>query len=337
MPFYAPGKRKGNRFWLWRGRIAGREYEISTGSLDKETARGVIVDFEKRVRDSRAAEIEAPATFAQAAARYRLANPRLSKADDRFLAKIESDLGARAIATLMPADIVQAGWRLYPGCSPATVNRQAIVPAGAVLHHAGRQGWCPYRPLARLKEDDPRTRTVAREVPLRLIGACTDPVRRAFLVCLFVQGWRVSEPLRLTWDIVDLERAQCERWIAKSRKWRRQALAEETVIALANLPLPASGKREGRLFPWRERWDVYRWLRPLCAAAGVRFTPHMARHSAATWARENGADLKEIMRAFGWSDLKSVLRYADVTVDDQRATLARSAAALAGKTAGKTR
>ena len=48
-------------------------------------------------------------------------------------------------------------------------------------------------------------------------------------------------------------------------------------------------------------------------------TPHMARHSMATWMAAAGVNLRTIMAAGGWQDVKSVVRYAASDVDEVRA------------------
>src|SRR5579883_3541382 len=53
----------------------------------------------------------------------------------------------------------------------------------------------------------------------------------------------------------------------------------------------------GPLFPWRTRSGVYKWLRPYTKALGLRFTPHMARHSVGRWLNQDRAGLKTIMDA----------------------------------------
>lgn len=329
MPLIAPGKRKGNRFWLWRARIGGREYEISTQCLDKEAARRVALDLEREIRNRRPDQVSRPSTFAEAATRFRTAHGRLSGPDDGFLEKMECELGGLRLDAIVADDIVRAGRRIYPAAAAATINRQAIVPAAAVLHYAAEQGWCPYRRISRLREPEARTRAIEPAQADRLLAVVADdPLKFAFLVCLFVQGWRVSEATGLQWQRVDLPRARVERWIAKRRTWRWQALDPATVAVLANIPA-TDGKRAGRVFPWGHRSNVYRWLRPAAKKAEIVFTPHMARHSAATWARRAGADLQELMKAYGWESIKSVLRYADVNVEDQRNVLAGASSALA--------
>jgi integrase len=82
-------------------------------------------------------------------------------------------------------------------------------------------------------------------------------------------------------------------------------LSPELVAMLANAPpLPT-----GRVFPWRDRHGVYRWLRPLCARLGVSYTPHQSRHAMATDLRALGYDMRAIAERGLWRDERSAGRY----------------------------
>src|SRR3546814_2297676 len=79
---------------------------------------------------------------------------------------------------------------------------------------------------------------------------------------------------------------------------------EEVFLALAQRP-----QEEGPLWPWKSRWRVYDWLRPLCEQVGVKFTPHMARHVWGSQRNEEGGTLRDALDGNTWTDPKSVMRY----------------------------
>jgi len=56
------------------------------------------------------------------------------------------------------------------------------------------------------------------------------------------------------------------------------------------------------VFPWGDRHNVYRWLRPLCAKLGVVYTPHQSRHAMATDLRALGYDMQAIAQRGLWRD-----------------------------------
>jgi len=99
--------------------------------------------------------------------------------------------------------------------------------------------------------------------------------------------------LRLTWQDVDLNGAKVRHHISKTDEW--------LVVPLHSMVLDMlradAGDHVGRVFPWRDRAGLYYWLRPLCRRVGVVVTPHMARHSFATWLVDDGASTKVVMEA----------------------------------------
>jgi integrase len=135
---------------------------------------------------------------------------------------------------------------------------------------------------------------------------------------LFTQGWRIGDTLWLTWqDINFTEATVCYR-ISKTD----ESMTMPLNLTVLNM-LRGEQARIGRAFPWRGPSGVYRHLRPLCNRAGIFFTPHMARHSFATWLAADGASEFEIMKAGAWRDHRSVFRYTNVDVRQVRATINR--------------
>ena len=93
-------------------------------------------------------------------------------------------------------------------------------------------------------------------------------------------------------------------------------------LNLTVLDMPRNeAPRIGRVFPRGGKTSAYRALQPLCQKTGVFFTPHMARHSFATWLHSDGASAEEIMEAGGWRDHKSVMRYTQIDERRVRATI----------------
>jgi integrase len=157
-----------------------------------------------------------------------------------------------------------------------------------------------------------------KEDAAKLIAGA-DGKLKLLLVFLFLQGWRISDALRLTWNDIDAGEATVRYRIAKTDQWLTMPLN----IAMLGM-FHAEGHsypQIGRVFPWDSRKGVYRDLKPLCQKVGIYFTPHMARHSFATWLHAEGASLQEIMEAGGWRDHKSAMRYAAVDIPRVRATI----------------
>ena len=129
---------------------------------------------------------------------------------------------------------------------------------------------------------------------------------------------RISDILRVDWDDLDLPNGIYRMYIGKKREIREKPIDGEVLAMLANEPVQV-----GRLFPWRTKERVYRWLRPLTKQLGIKFTPHMARHYGGKLLNWNGEGLKTIMGALDHSDAKSSLRYQDADQDIIREAMER--------------
>jgi integrase len=142
-----------------------------------------------------------------------------------------------------------------------------------------------------------------------------------FLTVIFFQGRRAGDALKWEGDgegcKIDLERQMIGQRIGKTDEWRWNALHPRVVELLkVRAPLP-----KGKLIRWASYQSMHYHLTKLCRRLGVEFTPHMARHSFATWLRRQKVDMKGVQRAGDWKSLKSLARYQDVDVEDQRAIL----------------
>lgn len=329
--FYPPGARKGNRAYVVRGRIDGREYEIATDTTDEDDARAYWARFRRQIRDGDRHPDRATATFDDAVDLYEQTHDT-SKPMRRYLKALRRELGGRRLVSITQADIHAAARRIHPRCADSTRNRQAVAPAAAVLHHAAQDArLCDYLIVRRLPEQDPFRPIAFPEETMRLARATRGHIR-AVLLTLAAQGWRITETLNIRRELVDFAAGRVRRWVAKSRKWKWAAVDPDVLKAWAALP----ERPDGYIFRWRSRWGFYRDLRPVLKRAGVDWAPHMARRGFATALIEEGADLKSIMAAGGWEDIKSVMIYADVDLDQARRTIGRLRGRIRGKPRGKS-
>ncbi|WP_374374413.1 tyrosine-type recombinase/integrase [Dongia sp.] len=359
-----PGRRKGNTYYIARGRVGGKLVEFSCRTADKASAEryaiAALAELTASAADAQSGEpdIERPKTFRDAAVAYTgFRYPPLSdqeraalrngepaareklKQVDRAIKEINhlvAELGDRRLADIKHADLVAASIKLYPNHKASSRNRLGITPASAILHYAADQGWCAYQRLARFKEPRAVTRAVDMDSAQALIAAAQDmgePEMTAALTFLFGQGMRISDAIAIQWPRLDLTRGTIEVDIEKSDETVVKALQEDVRAALAAMPAaPDSlGKTVGYVFPWRNRWAFYRALAPVLKATGIRFTPHMARHSLGKWLNASGAGLRSIMDILDHKDPKSSMRYQSTDVKGQRLALGN-----VGKFVGKT-
>ena len=156
---------------------------------------------------------------------------------------------------------------------------------------------------------------------LEALGGIETPVGD-LIRFLAVSGWRVSKARLLRWDQVDLKRLT-----VASRRHRDEEVGDSAIGTAAAL----IDRQEGRLgyvfsnTKGRTPVDyhlILSTLKAICAQAGIKpITPHVLRHTAATWAAISGASAHELKQGFGWKTLAMTSRYVGLSE-----TLARSGA-----------
>ncbi|BBK44162.1 hypothetical protein STVA_41820 [Allostella vacuolata] len=317
-----PGERKGNTWWLVRGQVNGRRVEVSTRTRDKAAAQRFAVALEARLLaqgDQPAAEPEVK-TWGEAAERW--LKRSVSADDRRYVNRIaEHRFARRQLRRIIQADIDLAARELYPRHTAETINRQAYTPIIAVLNYAAANHWCERRAWSRPRMREPETRAAAPNAG-ELLLAKAEGAQRLLILWLWQHGTRITDTLRVDWSRVDLAQRKYEIWINKTRRWKTLPIDDQVWIELANTP---EGSHTGRLFPWRDRHEVYDWLGPLSRQAGVVFTPHMARHRLGKDLNDGGAGLRTIMGALGHENPKSSLRYVAEDIEIVREAQARRA------------
>lgn len=325
--YYPPGTRKGNRFYVVRGRVDGQAHEYSTGATDKVGAEEFWYAIRGDIRQGNVARSRETATFGAAVRLYEAAR-NLSRGEQRYVDRLRRHFGGKPLSTFRPSELIDAARTLYPDALPQTKNRAAIEPALAILHYASKNGLCDWMRGEKFPVTEPERKLVYPDELEPVIQAATGPLR-VILVTLAYQGWRITETLMVRRDKFDPEKARVQRWVSKSRTWKWTPLDPEVCRLWQTLP----NRSDGFMFPYRDRHNFYRALRPVLACLGVYYTPHMSRRGFATALIEQGADLESIRVAGGWEDLRSVALYSHVDIDQARRTIGK----LRGRKWGKTR
>lgn len=177
--------------------------------------------------------------------------------------------------------------------------------------------------LARSRDDLPTQLRHARNHALLLLG--------------FWRGFRADELVRLRIEHVEvipgegltcyLPRSKGDREF-KGQTFRCPALSRLCPVTAFESWIALSGLAEGSVFRKIDRWghvgdeglgpnSIIPLLRSLFSAAGVAnaddYSSHSLRRGFAGWARSSGWDLKDMMEYVGWKDIKSAMRYLDMT------------------------
>lgn len=294
-----------NGIWYACGTIGGKRIRESLGTGDKKVAEEARAQYEARLWKRHTYGEEAVRLFEEAATSY-----MEQGGEARFLAPIIKHFKGRAIGTIKPAEIRAMSMKLYPTGAAATRNRQAIIPARAVVNHAHDLGWCGPMKVKMFEVPKSNKHKPVDRIWLDafLKQADADKLFHVSALVLFMHqtAARVSEAVNLEGQYVDLENRVAVLVKTKTEEWSTRHLTTELVARLAGLGL-AEGER---VFSYTDVKAVNKRIAAICDRAGiVKRTTHSAgRHSFGTNAMNvPGADIKTAMDAGGWKSAKLFL------------------------------
>jgi integrase len=165
---------------------------------------------------------------------------------------------------------------------------------------------------------------------------------RALVLLGFWRGFRSDELVRLRIEHIDIARGEGLTCFiprskgdrnAEGRTFRCPALSCMCPVSAYEAWLAASGLTDGPVFRAIDRWgtiaperlaaaSIIPLLRRLFASVGVadvgEYSSHSLRRGFAGWANANGWELKELMEYVGWRDVRSAIRYLDVSPEGLR-------------------
>ena len=156
----------------------------------------------------------------------------------------------------------------------------------------------------------------------RLLAAATEPTRTIILVGIYT-GLRVnSEALTLKKADIDLRRRQLTVQAAYAKNG-----VTKTVPIHRDLVEPLRGQMERSKSEWvfvkrdgvtRLRDNVRAFMAACERARLSGVTPHVLRHTFASWLAMAGTDLRTIQELGGWQSIQMVERYAHLSDDHKR-------------------
>jgi integrase len=215
--------------------------------------------------------------------------------------------------------------------SRKTDLNRAFATGSRMMTLAVRKGWIAVNPFkgAERFEETPRDHWLDElDLPVFLENLGKQEGATAELVrFLCVTGWRISKARLLRWDQVDLKRLTVNLQETETKKSATVLSADAAAL------VDRQSHRIGFVFSktsGRKPVDykaVLRILQDVCKAADIKpITPHVLRHTAASWAAINGATAYELQKGFGWKTLTMTSRYVS-----RSETLARSGAEKAAR------
>lgn len=208
--------------------------------------------------------------------------------------------------------------RYAGGRKPNTVRKELeVVRAALNFHKKGAEAVfeLPAPP-------PPKERYLSRAEARRLLkGARRFPHVRAFIALSLATGARQSALLELTWDRVDFNRKLISLALGDSQDQdrKRRATVPMNKRAQRYLRVLNEAKTCNHVIEWggHRVLSVKKGFKAACDRAALEnITPHILRHTAASWMAESGVDMFRISRYLGHSDTKvTERRYAKLHPD----------------------
>jgi integrase len=222
---------------------------------------------------------------------------------------------------------------LQPDAKASTIIRQVISPIQTIAIFAADQGWCDRPRFAKPRQPKGRTLFLLPGEAERAHDAFNLPHHRALFLLGVDTGARISEVLDAQWTDLDLTDGRINFVHTKSYAPRMGVpLSPRTVAALAALPYRDGAvihSRYGAGYsigpPGQRAARVSGVFRRAMQAAGlpVAITPHVLRHTWASWHYAEHRDLIRLQQEGGWAEINQVVRYAHLMPGGYEAEIAR--------------
>ncbi|MCB1618492.1 MAG: site-specific integrase [Pseudomonadales bacterium] len=195
------------------------------------------------------------------------------------------------LGSLRPDQVDDRRWARYAAgraVSAGTLRRERNVLVAA-LNLARRHGWIAQVPAIKPPPaPPPRDRYLTREEAARLIDAMATPHARLLYTVMIYTGARRGAVLDLTWDRVDFRANRIDfRLPGKVEHAKRRAVVPMGPKLRAAMEAAAQAATCAWVIEWegerckRVRWPFHRAR--IRAGLGPEVTPHVLRHSAASW------------------------------------------------------
>lgn len=309
--------------WIIRGTVAGKSIWESTGTNQRRLAEAKRQRLEQELLERDALGVAATITFAEAILLYIEAG-----GEARFLDRIIRFAGPDTLLKdINNSWIREAARELYPDCAPSTIDRQLVTPVSAIVNMAAEDDLCPPRKFRKRAKDNARIRWITPEEAEELLGAIEALAPHiARPVALMLGGSaRSGEALRVT--RADLHIPTGEVWIdqTKTGEPRRLRLPKRALDLVLDGELPEEGPicltPKGAPYVMRKSGggQIAGAFAKAAKAAGLdphEVTPHVLRHTWATWYFAATKDFGGLMDLGGWKSPAMANRYRKLAPED---------------------
>lgn len=327
-------QREGSPFWWYDFTVNGQRFRGSTGEEGKREARRVEDDHKQTARKQ--GQKKKDWDVHRLCATYydeHGQNVRSNATILHQLGKIEDYLGkARKVSTITNAAVMDyRARRRGDGLQQHSINREITLLRSAMTWAANLHGTpVPKLAWSALHTPEPvgRTRFLSYEEWDTLLAAA-DHALKPILICAVFTGLRKGNILELDWSSVKLGERRI-RAVVKGNKNHEARIPAQLLAALSTTP---PGKRVGRVFDTTNFEKRWRAAIKASGLADLRF--HDLRHTFASWARQNGADIADVKEALGHSDISMTMRYAHIKPEAEETAFDKVSRAVAAHSASQ--
>lgn len=296
------------RLIRYRGKWAVEYYEagvrrrVSTSTDDRMTAQAFLVHF---AEDRRRPELRSVAGIWQAYRDHLAGRPSATTMDFEWL-RLEPHFGSMPATAITVADCkAYTEKRRADGVKDGTIWTE-LGRLRSALNHAAKRGWIERAPyIERPSMGPPRDKRLTKAQFREFIRECVSPHVRTFAILAVTTGARDEALLTLQWSKVDFTANQIDFRLSPGS--RRKGRAVVPMNARLREEMEAAWKRRTSdhviEYGGRPVGSVKKALKRAGARSGFPWiSPHVFRHSAATWMAEDGRPMSEIAQFLGHSD-----------------------------------
>lgn len=328
MPLYI--ERRPSGIYRIRGTHHGVSVDKSARTRSAEQAEALRETWERKIFDEAILGRRQAETFAELAADFLSAGRSLGPKAEQIII----DLGLKRLDEITPADCDRIAASLYPDAKPSTINRNIIAPISAIMNWAAQADRAPLRKWPRRRERQTRTDWRRPAQIEAMIAAMTSPEARALAALYVGAGLRASEGVfadgrdfapdlsQITvqgtaWDDDEgaIEKGYEGTKGFYSRTVRLPERARELLKPVISLE-PGRALVNSRGVPWSDRNALRKALDTACEAIGApQLSPHVLRHTWATWHYAVHKDRLRLMAEGGWTNDDQIKRYVHLADD----------------------
>lgn len=203
-------------------------------------------------------------------------------------------------------------WAATRTVSNGTILREVGV-LRAALAWAVQHQWITASPVISnpVSTPQPRHRWITKDEARRLIAACREPHVKVFVMLALMTCARSGAVLEAQWSQIDWERKTLNYGRGHGNKRRAQVPLNGELLDVLRGAKAISCSESIIEFHGKPVSTIKNGFSAACKRAGLTdVSPHVLRHSGATWMANDGVPLREIARVLGDSEAVVERTYA---------------------------